>query len=85
VCPGLFGAHGVLLPPLQIHFAPDDYSASFTIWIMDDWCFEEEMEYFVVQLSVPGGAALMGEGYSAMVRIDDDDFGKGREHCLPPR
>ena len=32
---------------------------------------------------VPGGAALLGEGYAAMVRIDDDDAGKPRKYCLP--
>jgi hypothetical protein len=25
-------------------------------------------------LQVPGGGAILGEGYSAVVRIDDDDF-----------
>ena len=69
----------------QIHFNRNDHAAAFTIYIVDDFCFEDEPEYFVVQLSVPGGAALLGEGYAATVRIDDDDFGKGRQHCLPPR
>ena len=169
----------------QLFFAPGDYSASFTVWIMDDSCYEEESEYvdltaptalhphvriahphhpkphaacghvhaerlaymrapsrttvpfvwlrvrthterlvymppritarspqphfcltrpvlvfcctppptlaallfryFVVSLYVPGGGALLGEGYSATVRIDDDDFGKGRSTCLSPR
>ena len=69
----------------QVHFHRNDHSASFTVWVMDDMCFEEEPEMFVVQLSIPGGAALLGEGYAATVRIDDDDFGFGRLHCLPPR
>ena len=69
----------------QLHFAPADYSASFTVYVMDDDCFEEEPEYFVVTLYVPGGAALLGEGYAATVRIDDDDFGEGRQACLPAR
>lgn len=32
------------------------------------------MEYFKVQLSVPGGGPIMGEDYQAVVRIDDNDF-----------
>jgi hypothetical protein len=66
---------------LQIAFGPGDYAASLTVWIMDDMCYEHEMEYFVVQLSLPGGAALLGEGYAATVRIDDDDAALGRQYC----
>ena len=33
------------------------------------------MEYFKVQLSVPGGGPIMGEDCKAVVvRIDDNDF-----------
>ena len=32
------------------------------------------MEYFKVQLSVPGGGPIMGGGYQAVVRFDDNDF-----------
>jgi hypothetical protein len=67
----------------QIYFKPKAYAVTITVYIMDDWCDEPESEYFVVQLSVPGGAALLGEGYAATVRIDDDDVGKGRRYCLP--
>ena len=35
----------------QLFFAPGDYSASFTVWIMDDSCYEEESEY--VDLTAP--------------------------------
>ena len=35
----------------QLFFAPGDYSASFTVWIMDDSCYEEESEY--VDLPAP--------------------------------
>jgi len=29
-----------------------------------------------LSLSVPGGSPLQGEGFEAMIRIDDDDFSK---------
>jgi len=35
-----------------------------------------------VQLSLPGGVPIRGEGYSAIVRIDDNDF--DQEKCVYP-
>ena len=45
----------------------------FFVPIMDNGCYEHKMEYFKVQLSVLGGNAILGEGFEAVVRIDDDD------------
>lgn len=77
--------HASLLPAVQLYFGPQDYSAEITVDIMDDVCYEEESEFFAIDLSVPGGAAVLGEGLSTLVRIDDDDLGKGTDTCLPPR
>eukprot|EP00937_MAST-01D_sp_MAST-1D-sp2_P000215 g215.t1 len=49
-------------------------SKSFFVPVMDNGCYEHPMEYFKVQLSVPGGGAILGEGYGATVRLDDDDY-----------
>lgn len=49
-------------------------SKSFFVRVMDNGCYEHAMESFKVQLSVPGGNAILGEHYAATVRIDDDDF-----------
>lgn len=55
---------------------------------MNDQCHEPEGEYFALQLSAPGGAAIMsGAGnYTMFVRIDDDDYLlKDRDYCLESR
>merc|ERR1711871_852202 len=46
---------------------------SFFVPVMDNGCYEHPMEYFKVQLSVPGGGAILGEDYTAVVRLDDND------------
>lgn len=48
-------------------------SKSFFVPVMDNGCYEHPMEYFKVQLSVPGGGAILGEDYTAVVRLDDND------------
>jgi hypothetical protein len=48
-------------------------SKSFFVPVMDNGCYEHPMEYLQVTLSVPGGNAILGEDYTATVRIDDDD------------
>lgn len=58
----------------EITFAAGEISKQVLIPIIDDLCYEEMAEYFVVRLNVLGGEALLGENYVAHVRIDDDDF-----------
>ncbi|GLE06227.1 hypothetical protein PINS_up015469 [Pythium insidiosum] len=58
----------------EITFAAGEQSKQILIPIMDDTCYEDRGEYFVVRLNVPGGEVLIGEQYVASVRIDDDDW-----------
>ena len=48
--------------------------ASFRLRIMDDFCKEENLKYFQLQLKILGGGACIGENFRAQVRIDDDDW-----------
>ena len=66
----------------QLHFQPTETSLDFTVDVNDDTCKEEQEEMFLVQLSLPGGVALRGEGYTAIVRIDDND--QREEKCVHP-
>jgi len=68
--------------PTQLHFLPTEVYQDFTVNITDDTCKEEQEERFIVQLSLPGGVPIRGEGYSATVRIDDNDFNE--EKCVWP-
>lgn len=65
-----------------LHFLPTESYQTFFVDIMDDWCDEPEPERFMVQLATPGEIPLRGEGYTAVVRIDDDD--QGLTNCQVP-
>ncbi len=65
----------------DLYFAPVAQSADFTVDIINDHCYEPEPRRFAVQLSVPGGVGIHGPGYTATVRIDDDDVLFGRSEC----
>ena len=64
-------------------FLPTEFAKEVRVFACNDECNENYMEYFKVQLGVPGGDALVGEDYTAFVRIDDDDDEKA--HCMPRR
>lgn len=66
---------------MQVYFAPTEYEVPIFIDLIDDSCYEFEPERFIVQLSMPGGVVLSGKGYTATVRIDDDDAGQRKEFC----
>jgi len=58
----------------EITFTRGSNSAVFTIRIMNDFCKERYMEYAQLTLSMPGGGALSGDGFLAVLRIDDNDW-----------
>ena len=58
----------------EITFDVGITSTTFYVRIMNDPCFEHYSEYVQVHLSIPGTYAPFGEGLSARIRIDDDDF-----------
>jgi hypothetical protein len=55
-------------------FLPSVDLGIISIPIIDDFCPEPFSEWFRVQLFLPGGDALIGDRYSTVVRIDDEDF-----------
>jgi len=57
----------------ELTFAEGETLTSFKIKILDDDCFEPEMEYAQLQLHITGGGPIHGEDYRAHFRIDDDD------------
>ena len=58
----------------EITFLSGAASATFTVYIMNDFCKERYLEYVQLTLSVPGGGPISGEGMSATLRIDDNDW-----------
>ena len=48
---------------------------------MDDPCPEHHSEYFQLTLSTPGAAAMVGESYRVLIRIDDDDLENDEGLC----
>merc|ERR1711988_1560249 len=58
----------------EVTFAAGTSTALFQVYIVNDLCYEHNMEYVQLTLSIPGSAALQGENYFAKLRIDDDDF-----------
>ena len=58
-------------------------SASFSIQIVNDNCWERHMKYVQLNLHIIGGAAIQGEHYRAQLRIDDDDWvgGENTTNC----
>jgi len=58
----------------DLYFDAGLSAKSFFVRVMDDACYEHRMEFLQVTLRVPGGGALLGQGYNALVRIDDDDY-----------
>jgi hypothetical protein len=58
----------------EVTFAKGSASATFTVNIMNDFCYERYMEYVQLTLNVPGGGPISGEGYMATIRIDDNDW-----------
>merc|ERR1711865_63650 len=58
----------------ELEFLASQKASSFFVPVMEDSCYEHGVEVFRVTLQIPGGGAILGEGYSAVVRIDDDDF-----------
>ena len=57
----------------EITFGPREFDKRIRVDIMNDYCHERYGEFFRIQLFVPGGGPLIGEQYSTVVRIDDDD------------
>jgi hypothetical protein len=57
----------------ELTFAEGETLTSFKIKILDDNCFEPEMEYVQIHLHITGGGPIHGEHYRAHLRIDDDD------------
>jgi len=57
-----------------VTFAAGSSNALFQVEIMNDNCYEHNLEYVQLTLSIPGATVLQGEGYFAKLRIDDDDF-----------
>jgi len=62
-------------------FAPGQMRRDILIRMVDDDCHELEAEMFAVHLAVPGGGGLIGNGYVATIRIDDDDQQAGTISC----
>ena len=58
----------------EITFTKGSNSAVFTVKIMNDFCKERYMEYVQLTLNVPGGGGISGNGYMAVIRIDDNDW-----------
>merc|ERR1711988_1675908 len=58
----------------EVTFAAGSTSALFQVYIVDDRCWEQDIEYLQLTLAIPGAAALQGEQYYAKLRIDDNDF-----------
>lgn len=58
----------------ELTFDPGIDESSFEVYIVDDFCKEEHIEYIQLQLSVPGGGPIIGEYFRAQIRIDDDDW-----------
>lgn len=57
----------------ELTFLVGETTKLFQITIVDDWCQERHPEYLKMQLAVVGGDSILGEGYSATLRIDDND------------
>lgn len=62
-------------------FAPGQRRRDIVVRIVDDSCYEPQGELFALHLASPGGAGLLGHGYTTTVRIDDDDSTSGRNSC----
>ncbi|GMH92534.1 hypothetical protein TL16_g12375 [Triparma laevis f. inornata] len=58
----------------ELTFGMGASSATFTVKIMNDFCKERYIEYVQLTLNVPGGGVLTGDGFMAVVRIDDNDW-----------
>ncbi|GMH95725.1 hypothetical protein TrST_g6431 [Triparma strigata] len=58
----------------EVTFLRGAGSATFTVNIMNDFCKERYMEYVQLTLNVPGGGVLSGDGFMAVIRIDDNDW-----------
>mmetsp|Transcript_5343 Transcript_5343/g.9475 ORF Transcript_5343/g.9475 Transcript_5343/m.9475 type:complete len:3258 (-) Transcript_5343:1649-11422(-) len=56
-----------------LKFDPEDELKVIEILTINDNCNERYSEYVRLQLSLPGGPPLLGEPYTAVLRIDDDD------------
>jgi hypothetical protein len=69
------GCGDYLMTAGEVTFAPGDATVDFTVFLVNDACYEHHPEYFLVTLSIPGAGAAQGEDYIARVRIDDDDLG----------
>jgi hypothetical protein len=65
----------------EITFLPTEFSKPIVVYIVDDYCYEYYMEYIRVQLIAAGGGPLIGERYTATIRIDDNDF--DRTEAMP--
>ena len=63
-----------LLTSGVLSYGPTDFERKIRIDIASDFCHESYSEYIKVQLFIPGGPALVGEEYSTVVRIDDNDY-----------
>jgi hypothetical protein len=57
-----------------VTFAPGDRERFIMIYIMDDYCREDRIETFRVQLSIPGGPPVVGPLFSTEVQIQDNDL-----------
>jgi hypothetical protein len=55
-------------------FAVGQNKATFNIQIMNDSCWERQLEYIQLNLHIPGAGAIHGERFRAQLRIDDDDW-----------
>lgn len=58
----------------ELTFLAGETTKLFQVPIVDDRCKERYPEFLKMQLSIVGGDSIIGEGYSATLRIDDDDF-----------
>jgi hypothetical protein len=68
----------------QLTFPPGRQRRDLVIPLMNDACPELAPEFFQVHLFLPGGPIPAGEGFSIVIRIDDDDAADGTALCLQP-
>lgn len=55
-------------------FNAADISKKIVIPIIDNTCRSKHSRYFYVKLHLPGAFPILGDGYTTIVRIDDDDL-----------